>query len=153
MDRLRLSIPMLCLIAVHVLFGGARGASAICFGGHGHDGHAHASVHGAGEEPGAIEAHCSHDHDGLLPVPVPADLVGDCCTCTDVTVHLRDLPASIRDADDASVDEPASSPPAIVAVATPLVSGRSFRGPPPPGFDDPAGRHRLRIVRTTRLLI
>jgi hypothetical protein len=164
MPRRILSIPLLCLLAIHAVFGGVRGATAMCFGGHSHHEHVVACDHRdhgddvqACDEPTAASAHAASDdcpHEQTILGPVPVDLLADCCTCTDVEIDLRDLPATSRDAEDDSDPPILIGPPVAVLATCDVHAPRGLvRGPPPRETDDPARLHGLRVVRSTRFNI
>jgi hypothetical protein len=138
-----LSILLTGLIAMNALLGGVQGGVAICFGG----GHEHAA------DEVATECEQACEHEGGWPAPVAATAShaqdGE-CGCTDVEFTVLDLQATLRDGGEAPlVLLPAMFAPVITIDA---VVPETWPCPPSArGVDDPGGRHRIAVVRSTRL--
>lgn len=146
MNRRVTSILLLCVMSLHALFGWGQGATAICLGGghgHGHDDHDHPC-----EQATACEHTC--DHDAGFATPVAVDNHEDECGCTDITLTFVGQLATARSATD-KVAIAGAAPLAVCDIVVEASTDIRRRGPPGRWADDPATRHRLAVLRATRL--
>lgn len=137
-----ITILLAAAIAIHAMLGGVGGMggmAVVCLG----DGHRHTQ---------AEEAPCASACDHGTPLPMPSDVHGHECDCTDIEISITDLVSPTR----GHVAEPlVLCPTASAAWSLVLVdSGLGRRGPPMPRpWFDPGGRSRLASLACVRLII
>ncbi|MCH2133219.1 MAG: hypothetical protein MK116_05660 [Phycisphaerales bacterium] len=147
------SITSLLLVAIALqgVFGSLRDSVVIHLGGsHTHEHHHHHHHdHGCHDHHGEHgHHHCDHHDDQLA-----TDDHHGCCQGTDLEVDLVMLLALPRGT-EVELDLQAIPVPSFHAtISQPTSPCALLRGPPPKLMDDPGGRHRMAVVRSTRLLV
>ncbi len=142
MNRQACAILLLAAVALQAMLGGLRGATTLCLGG-GHDGH--------GEHTAAAVIECEQacDHHGDVALVGEDHDHGDDCGCIDVDLDVAEL-ITMRSRDTGPIAVPIAAPMWAQCFHT---TCEPRRGPPRLVADDPGGRHRLAVVRSTRLII
>jgi hypothetical protein len=132
---------VLAAITLQSVFGGLQGSVTICLGG----GHEHDPV----EVVEQCELGCSHHTEWATPASSDEHIAN--CDCTDIELGLIALLTTPR-VTDHELQSAIAAPSMIVTVQHDTTC-TSLRGPPRDVKDDPGNRHRLAVVRSTRLII
>ena len=135
---------VLAAIMLQSVFAGLQGSIVICLGGV----HEHEQV-AATEQ---CEWGCSH-HDELVTPSFDEEHIAN-CDCTDIELGLVTLLRTTRGVDH-DLQVALAAPVEIGSIQHDDLKATSalMRGPPGIVDDDPGIRHRLDVVRMTRLLI
>ena len=120
-------------------FSGMQESVIICMGG-GHE-------HGPDEVVDRCELECTH-HDDWATTPT-SDQHKDDCGCTDIEVALITLLSTSRCADNVFY----IAPPTVIATLNYHTVHTNRANFNPTMKEDPGGKHRITLIRTTRLIV